>query len=111
MALEETDPNYQQNIQLSVLVESAITNNSTNSLNKQIIMITQEDLLSDIEILPKKELAIYSYETPHLSASCISKTASSSDKNKKTDGLITVTNRKTKKGNRISKKKLYKIIS
>ncbi|CAG8816013.1 22298_t:CDS:1, partial [Cetraspora pellucida] len=46
---------------------------------------TQEDLLPDTEMLPRDELAIYGYRTPHLSASRIPKAASSFDKNEETD--------------------------
>ncbi|CAG8505325.1 5092_t:CDS:2 [Cetraspora pellucida] len=86
---------------LSVSAELATTNNSSD---EQMQVTIQKDLLSDTEMLLRDELAIYGYGIPHPSASHIPKAASSSDKNKKTDGFITVINRKTKKGNRTSKK-------
>ncbi|CAG8674218.1 19450_t:CDS:1, partial [Cetraspora pellucida] len=92
---------HQQNLQLPVLAELAITNNSSD---EQIQMIIQKDLLPDTEILPRNELVIYNYRTSHPSASHIPKAASSSDKNEETDGFIIVINRKTKKENRTSKK-------
>ncbi|CAG8705805.1 7612_t:CDS:1, partial [Cetraspora pellucida] len=39
-------------------------------------------------MLPRDELAIYGYRTPHSSASHISKAASPPDKNEETDGFI-----------------------
>ncbi|CAG8599824.1 17022_t:CDS:2, partial [Cetraspora pellucida] len=86
MGLEETDPSYQQNLQLPVSAELATTNNSSD---EHIQVTTQEDLLPDTEILSRDELVIYGYETPHLSASHIPKAASPSNKNKETDGFIT----------------------
>ncbi|CAG8687830.1 17519_t:CDS:2, partial [Cetraspora pellucida] len=52
-------------------------------------MITQEDLLPDTEMLPRDELVIYGYGTPHPLASYILKAASPSNKNEETDGFIT----------------------
>ncbi|CAG8741987.1 2403_t:CDS:1, partial [Cetraspora pellucida] len=101
MTLEETDPNYQQNLQLPVSAELATTNNSSD---EQMQVTTQEDLLPDTEMLPRDELAIYGYRTLYPSASRIPKAASSPNKNEETDGFITVINKKTKKGNRTSKK-------
>ncbi|CAG8525793.1 19222_t:CDS:1, partial [Cetraspora pellucida] len=86
MALKETDPSYQQNLQLPVSAELATTN---NSLDEQMQATIQEDLLPDTEMLPRDELAIYGYGTPHPSASRIPKAASPSDKNEETDGFIT----------------------
>ncbi|CAG8538435.1 24983_t:CDS:2 [Cetraspora pellucida] len=44
------EPLLLQNLQLLVLAELAITNNNSD---EQMQMITQEDLLSDIEMLPR----------------------------------------------------------
>ena len=66
--------------------------------------ISQDDLSPDIKMLPRDEIAIYDYKTLYPSASHISKTVFFSNKNEETDGFITVTNRKTKKGNRTPKK-------
>ncbi|CAG8454069.1 6215_t:CDS:1, partial [Cetraspora pellucida] len=82
MALEETDPNYQQNLQPLVLTEPATIN---ISLDEQMQITTQENLLPDIELLPRDELAIYGYRISHLSASHIFKAASPPDKNEETD--------------------------
>ncbi|CAG8564292.1 8579_t:CDS:2 [Cetraspora pellucida] len=76
-----------QKLQLLVLAELAITNNSSD---EQMQVITQEDPLLDTEMLPRDELAIYGYRTPHPSASCILKAASPSDKNEKTDSFIII---------------------
>ncbi|CAG8811593.1 14406_t:CDS:1, partial [Cetraspora pellucida] len=64
MALEETNSSYQQNLQFPVSAELATTNNSSD---EQMQVTTQEDLLPDTEMLPRDELAIYGYGTPHLS--------------------------------------------
>ncbi|CAG8833934.1 15881_t:CDS:1, partial [Cetraspora pellucida] len=64
----------------------ATTNNSSD---EQIQATTQKDPLPDTEMLPRDELAIYGYGTPHLSASHIPKATSPPDKNEETDGFIT----------------------
>ncbi|CAG8748166.1 990_t:CDS:1, partial [Cetraspora pellucida] len=101
MALEETDLSYPQNLQLPVSAKLATTNNSSD---EQMQVTTQEDLLPHTEMLPRDEFTIYGYGTPYPSASRIPKAAFSSNKNKETDGFITVINKKNKKGNRTSKK-------
>src|ERR1043165_582706 len=99
MVLEETDLSQQQDLRSPIVVETAATN---NSLVEQMQTISQDDLSPDIEMLPRDEIAVYGYGASPLSASRIPKAASPLDKNKETDGFITVTNRKTKKGNRTS---------
>ncbi|CAG8614897.1 6_t:CDS:1, partial [Cetraspora pellucida] len=65
MALEKTDPNHQQNLQLLFLTEPTIINISSN---EQMQTTAQKNFLPDIEMLPRDELVIYSYRTSHPSA-------------------------------------------